>query len=202
VPKLFNQQVIQAMAQLNQRPIIFPYSNPTSRSECTADEAYRWSEGRAIFASGSPFPSVQMGGRTFVPGQGNNVYVFPAMGMAVFATEATRVTEEMFIIAAKAICGSGDTGKPRQRADLPAAEQDLRSLTARRRARGRVYFRQETRARAPAGRHCGAHPILHLPTRVRIARRMTDDSATATQRLVESKHALRVPAASCIIPAR
>ena len=103
VPKLFNQQVIEAMAEINQRPIIFPYSNPTSRSECTAEEAYRWSDGRAIFASGSPFPPVQIAGRTFVPGQGNNVYVFPAMGMAVFATEATRVTEEMFIVAAKAI---------------------------------------------------------------------------------------------------
>jgi malate dehydrogenase (oxaloacetate-decarboxylating)(NADP+) len=103
VPKLFNQPVIEAMAELNERPIIFPYSNPTSRSECTADEAYRWSRGRAIFASGSPFPSVEIAGKTFVPGQGNNVYIFPAMGMAVFATEATRVTEEMFIIAAKAV---------------------------------------------------------------------------------------------------
>src|SRR5580698_3500739 len=103
VPKLFNQQVIEAMAQINERPIIFPYSNPTSRSECTAEEAYRWSSGRAIFASGSPFPPVEIGGKTFVPGQGNNVYIFPAMGMAVYATQSTRVTEEMFIIAAKAV---------------------------------------------------------------------------------------------------
>jgi malate dehydrogenase (oxaloacetate-decarboxylating)(NADP+) len=103
VPKLFNQPVIKAMAEINERPIIFPYSNPTSRSECTAEEAYRWSEGRAIFASGSPFPPVVFGSRTFVPGQGNNVYIFPAMGTAVFATEATRVTEEMFIVAARAV---------------------------------------------------------------------------------------------------
>ena len=103
VPKLFNQQVIEAMAAINARPIIFPYSNPTSRSECTAEEAYRWSEGRAIFASGSPFPPLEVGGKTFVPGQGNNVYIFPAMGMAVYASEATRVTEEMFIVAAKAV---------------------------------------------------------------------------------------------------
>jgi malate dehydrogenase (oxaloacetate-decarboxylating)(NADP+) len=103
VPKLFNQQVIEAMAEINERPIIFPYSNPTSRSECTAVEAYQWSKGRAIFASGSPYPPVEIEGHTLVPGQGNNVYIFPAMGMAVFATEATRVTDEMFIVAAKAV---------------------------------------------------------------------------------------------------
>jgi malate dehydrogenase (oxaloacetate-decarboxylating)(NADP+) len=103
VPKLFNREVIEAMAAINDRPIIFPYSNPTSRSECTAEEAYRWSGGRAIFASGSPFPPVEIAGRRFVPGQGNNVYIFPAMGMAVYATETTRVTEEMFIVAAQAV---------------------------------------------------------------------------------------------------
>jgi malate dehydrogenase (oxaloacetate-decarboxylating)(NADP+) len=103
VPKLFTREVIHAMAEINERPIVFPYSNPTSRSECTAEEAYQWSGGRAVFASGSPFPPVEIGGRKLVPGQGNNVYIFPAMGMAVFATEATRVTEEMFIVAAQAV---------------------------------------------------------------------------------------------------
>ncbi|MFO1127942.1 MAG: NAD-dependent malic enzyme [Rhodospirillales bacterium] len=99
----FDRKVVEAMARVNERPIIFPYSNPTSRSECTAEDAYAWSQGRAIFAAGSPFPPVSYGGRTYVPGQGNNVYIFPAVGMAVYATEATRVTDEMFIVAAKAV---------------------------------------------------------------------------------------------------
>src|SRR5258706_5252914 len=103
VPKLFTREVIETMAALNERPIIFPYSNPTSRSEATAEEVYRWSEGRAIFASGSPFSPVEFAGRRLVPGQGNNVYIFPAMGMAIYATEAKRVTEELFIIAARAL---------------------------------------------------------------------------------------------------
>ncbi len=95
----FNQEVIEKMAELNQRPIIFPCSNPTSRSECTAEEAYKWSGGRAVFASGSPFEPVELNGKTYTPGQGNNVYIFPAMGLAVFATKAKRVTDGMFIAA-------------------------------------------------------------------------------------------------------
>jgi malate dehydrogenase (oxaloacetate-decarboxylating)(NADP+) len=103
VPKLFTQAVVEAMARLNPRPIIFPYSNPTSRSECSAEEAYRWSGGRAVFAAGSPFPPVHLGDKVFVPGQGNNVYVFPAVGLAVYATRARRVTDEMFLRAAAAL---------------------------------------------------------------------------------------------------
>jgi malate dehydrogenase (oxaloacetate-decarboxylating)(NADP+) len=99
----FDQRVIQAMARINRRPVIFAFSNPTSRSECTAQQAYEWSEGRAVFASGSPFAPVRLGDRTLVPGQGNNVYIFPAIGLAVYATRARRVTDEMFIAAARAI---------------------------------------------------------------------------------------------------
>jgi malate dehydrogenase (oxaloacetate-decarboxylating)(NADP+) len=99
----FNQQVIENMSMINERPIIFPYSNPTSHSECTAEQAYTWSKGKAIFASGSPFAPVVYEGHTFTPGQGNNVFIFPAMGLAIFATEAKRVTDEMFITAAEAV---------------------------------------------------------------------------------------------------
>ncbi len=99
----FDREVIAAMARVNERPIVFPYSNPTSHSECTAEEAYAWSGGRAVFASGSPFPPVRIGDKTFVPGQGNNVYIFPAIGLAVYATKALRVTDEMFIAAARGV---------------------------------------------------------------------------------------------------
>lgn len=103
VGKAFNQDVIEAMSAINERPIIFPYSNPTDHSECTAEEAYQWSDGRAVFASGSPFPPVHYDNKIFIPGQGNNVYIFPAMGMAIYATAAKRVTDEMFIVAAQAL---------------------------------------------------------------------------------------------------
>lgn len=103
VAKAFNQEVIAAMASHNTRPIIFALSNPTSRSECTAEEAYRWSNGRAVFASGSPFAPLQYGGRRLVPGQCNNLYIFPAMGLAIYNTRARRVTNEMFIEAAHAV---------------------------------------------------------------------------------------------------
>jgi malate dehydrogenase (oxaloacetate-decarboxylating)(NADP+) len=103
IPKAFDRGIIETMARLNERPIIFPFSNPTSRSECSAEEAYGWSDGRAVFASGSPFDPVTVNGKTFIPGQGNNVYIFPAVGMAIYATQARRVTDEMFIVAARAV---------------------------------------------------------------------------------------------------
>jgi malate dehydrogenase (oxaloacetate-decarboxylating)(NADP+) len=99
----FNQQVIENMCKVNERPVIFPYSNPSSHSECTAEQAYTWSKGKAIFASGSPFDPVTYNGKTFTSGQGNNVFIFPALGLAVFATEAKRVTDEMFVTAAEAV---------------------------------------------------------------------------------------------------
>lgn len=97
----FTQDVVQCMAELNDRPVIFALSNPTSKAECTASRAYEWSGGRAIFSSGSPFAPVQYQGRTLAPGQGNNAYIFPGVGLGVIAVEAAHVTEEMFMAAAQ-----------------------------------------------------------------------------------------------------
>ncbi|MFA6563149.1 MAG: NAD-dependent malic enzyme [Verrucomicrobiia bacterium] len=103
MPKAFTQPVIEAMSELNERPIIFALSNPTSKAECSAEEAYAWSKGRAIYASGSPFPPCVYEGKTFVSGQGNNAYIFPGVGLGVIACEARHVTERMFAEAAKAL---------------------------------------------------------------------------------------------------
>jgi len=96
----FTEDVVRAMAAQNKRPIVFALSNPTSKSECTAGHAYKWSEGRALFACGSPFDPVTMDGRTHVPRQGNNSYIFPGVGLGVIVSGASRVPDEMFMAAA------------------------------------------------------------------------------------------------------
>jgi malate dehydrogenase (oxaloacetate-decarboxylating)(NADP+) len=103
MPKLFTQPVLEEMARINERPIVFSLSNPTSKTECTAEEAYTWTQGRAIFASGSPFDQVTVDGKTFSPAQGNNVYIFPGVGLGVLVCGARHVTDEMFYIAAKTL---------------------------------------------------------------------------------------------------
>jgi len=99
----FNQKVIEAMARINERPVILALSNPTEHAECTPEQAYTWSKGKAIYAAGVQFPPVHYNGQTFLPGQANNFYIFPAVGMAIFATQAKRVTDEMFIEAGQAV---------------------------------------------------------------------------------------------------
>jgi malate dehydrogenase (oxaloacetate-decarboxylating)(NADP+) len=99
----FTNQVIEAMSEINERPVILALSNPTEHAECTPEQAYAWSKGKAIYAAGVQFPPVHLNGQTFLPGQANNFYIFPAIGMAIYATEAKRVTDDMFIEAAKAV---------------------------------------------------------------------------------------------------
>jgi len=99
----FTQRVIEAVSRNTERPVILALSNPTEHAECTPEQAYTWSNGKALYAAGVQFPPVQLNGRTFLPGQANNFYIFPAIGMAVFATRASRVTDQMFIEAARAV---------------------------------------------------------------------------------------------------
>jgi len=99
----FTQKVVETMSRINKRPVILALSNPTEHAECSAEQAYAWSKGKAIYAAGVQFPPVHLDGKTFLPGQANNFYIFPAVGMAIFATQARRVTDEMFIEAARAV---------------------------------------------------------------------------------------------------
>ena len=99
----FTQKVIESMSRINERPVILALSNPTDKAECTPEQAYTFSKGKAIYAAGVQFPPVQVNGKTYLSGQANNFYIFPAIGMAIFATQASRVTDEMFIEAARAV---------------------------------------------------------------------------------------------------
>jgi malate dehydrogenase (oxaloacetate-decarboxylating)(NADP+) len=99
----FTQKVVEAMSRINERPVVLALSNPTEHAECTPEQAYTWSKGKAIYAAGVQFPPVHLNGQTFLPGQANNFYIFPAVGMAIFATQASRVTDEMFMEAAASV---------------------------------------------------------------------------------------------------
>ncbi|MDD5630184.1 MAG: oxaloacetate-decarboxylating malate dehydrogenase, partial [Elusimicrobia bacterium] len=129
-PRQFTREIVREMARINKRPVIFALSNPTSKAECTAQEAYEWSDGRAVFASGSPFPPYTYKGKTFVPGQSNNAYVFPGIGLGVAVCQAKRVTDEMFFVTAKTLArmtSPQDLAKGRL---FPALSQ-IREISAR-----------------------------------------------------------------------
>ncbi|KFW06057.1 hypothetical protein N326_09507, partial [Eurypyga helias] len=100
----FTEKILKAMAAFNERPIVFALSNPTSKAECTAEQCYRLTEGRGIFASGSPFSKVTLpNGQTFFPGQGNNAYVFPGVALGVIACGVRHISDDIFLITAESI---------------------------------------------------------------------------------------------------
>ncbi len=104
-PGTFTQEVVEHMSAINERPVIFALSNPTSKAECTAEQAYTWSRGQAIFSSGSPFGRIHYNGREFRPGQGNNAYVFPGVGLGAVISNATMIPDEFFLTAARTLAG-------------------------------------------------------------------------------------------------
>src|SRR4029077_12717107 len=109
----FNERVVEAMSRINERPIIFALSNPTDKAECSAEQAYTWSKGKVLYAAGVQFPEVTIKGKTFHPGQANNFYIYPALGLATYVARPRRITDECFIIAAQA---SADQVGPELRA--------------------------------------------------------------------------------------
>lgn len=99
----FTESILKKMATLNKNPIIFALSNPTVKAECTAEEAYTHTDGNCVFASGSPFNKVEYKGRDFYPGQGNNCYIFPAVGLATIACQIKNIPDELFIVASESL---------------------------------------------------------------------------------------------------
>ncbi len=127
--KAFSEPVVRAMAKVAARPIVFALSNPTSKAECTSEEAYRWTDGRALFASGSPASPVTYNGVDFVPRQANNVYVFPGLGLGVVVSQATAVSDRMFLAAARALAGAVHEEDLAQGALFPPLENIRASST-------------------------------------------------------------------------
>ncbi len=105
-PATFSEPVVRLMADIKERPGVFALSNPTTRAECTAQQAYQWSDGRAIFASGSPFDEVEINGSRYRPGQGNNAYIFPGVGLGMIACKAKTIPDSVFLEAARALANS------------------------------------------------------------------------------------------------
>ena len=127
---LFTQPVLEAMARVNERPVVLALSNPTANAECTAERAYAWTAGRAVFAAGSPFPPVQVAAKKLFPGQANNSYIFPGVGLGLLVSRSRLATDEMFFAAAQALAGTVSEADLAAGRIFPAASR-MREVAAR-----------------------------------------------------------------------
>jgi malate dehydrogenase (oxaloacetate-decarboxylating)(NADP+) len=160
----FDQKVVEAMSRHNERPIIFALSNPTDRAECSAEQAYTWSQGKALFAAGVQFPEVTINGETFHPGQANNFYIFPAIGLATYVARPQRITDECFIVAAQA---SADQVGPDLRARgmlYPSQSEILETeVTTATRIAEFMFDKGLAKAKRPADIRAWIEGQLYLP---------------------------------------
>jgi len=163
----FTQEVIEHMSAANDRPVIFALSNPTANAECTAADAYTWSRGKAVFASGSPFGEVTVAGTTFVPSQANNAYVFPGIGLGAVFSSARRIPDEFFLDAARTL--SALVGRDDLRSGSlfpPLADMRKISLAIAERIAGRAYALGLARNRRPANLKSAIKKYMYEPSKI------------------------------------
>lgn len=152
----FKEQIVRMMAEMNDRPIIFPLSNPTNQAECTFEQALTWTDGRVLFASGSPFtPMRDAAGAMRQPAQANNVYIFPALGHAAIATRGRQLTDEMFVVAAEELAGMTAIEDVEAGRLFPSFSQ-IRAISARVAARVAAFAVEQGLGSRPSGVREGA----------------------------------------------
>jgi len=165
-PGTFTQEVVEHMSAVNERPVIFALSNPTSSAECTAADAYTWSRGKAVFASGSPFSEVIIAGTTFVPSQANNAYVFPGIGLGAVISRARTIPDEFFLDAARTLSGLVSEGDLRRGSLFPPlADMRMISLAIAERIARRAYSLGLARNRRPKNLKLAIRRYMYDPSR-------------------------------------